>query len=144
MFSRQAVRLVLDLFILFASFTFAPRLLGQRHEAFATATVPFTFRCGTRVMPSGRYQFRMSSEHILQISGSDEGGFVMVRTEDEAPNSRGGTLLFQRGDGFELKEITAPRHGLHLYCASHFQKARRRTGTAAVATVSVELAERGR
>lgn len=90
--------------------------LAQSYGTFAAAKIPFSFQLGSQVLPAGMYQFRMSAEHILEVRGETESAFVMVLSEADRVLRPDASLRFLQSDGYQLREIYAPGHGVHLYC----------------------------
>ena len=91
---------------------------GSEHRA--TADIPFTFSVGNRILPAGKYDFRIvnpsSDQNILQIRSVGGSVSVLVQTNgvkvDAADDAR---LVFDRyGDRyfFSLAQLAGTTNGL--------------------------------
>jgi hypothetical protein len=73
------------------------------------ASIPFDFRIGSTVLPSGDYVIRNSGVvlFVSQVGGSHKSGIVMTVGEDHPNTSASnGTLLFTRyGEAYYLSKV---------------------------------------
>ena len=62
------------------------------------ANVPFAFRVGSKQLPAGAYEIRMTSDNAITIrNGQSRATLVMVRRED--PRNSGNKLVFHHLGG---------------------------------------------
>jgi hypothetical protein len=77
--------------------------------------IPFDFRIGSTVLPSGEYSIHHSGNmlFIRQIAGANKGGFFLTVGEDHpATSTEKATLQFSRyGDAYYLSKVWTPNSG---------------------------------
>ncbi|HEV2198259.1 MAG TPA: hypothetical protein VGR73_00450 [Bryobacteraceae bacterium] len=74
--------------------------------------IPFDFRIGSTVLPSGEYSIHHSGDMLFvrQIAGGNKGGFFLTIGEDHpATATEKATLQFNRyGDAYYLSKVWTP------------------------------------
>lgn len=74
--------------------------------------IPFDFRIGSTVLPSGEYVIHHSGDMLIvrQVAGANKGGFFLTIAEDHPASATDkGTLQFSRyGDAYYLSKVWTP------------------------------------
>jgi hypothetical protein len=97
--------------LILAAGLFAATLTASLHAQTMNmqASIPFEFRIGDTVLPSGEYSIRHSGGvlFVKQTSGAHKGGFFLTVGEDRpAGTTAAGTLLFNRyGSTYYLSKV---------------------------------------
>ena len=124
--------------LILAAGLFAVTLTASLHAQTMNmqATIPFEFRIGSTVLPSGEYSIRHSGGLLFvnQTSGAHKSGMFLTVGEDRPVGSRSaGTLLFNRyGSTYYLAKVwtgeskqaqAAPKTPRERELASHIGQA---------------------
>ena len=97
--------------LILAAGLFAATLTASLHAQTMNlqATIPFEFRIGSMVLPSGEYSIRHSAGvlFVQQTSGAHKGGAFLTVGEDRPAGAKAaGTLLFNRyGSTYFLSKV---------------------------------------
>jgi hypothetical protein len=98
--------LAAGLFVALASTSLQAQIMDMR------GNIPFDFRIGSTVLPSGEYLIHHSGSMLFvrQAGRGDKGGFFITNGEDHpATSTAKGTLLFSRyGDAYYLSKLWTP------------------------------------
>jgi len=98
--------LALGLFAALVSTPLQAQIMDMR------GSIPFDFRIGSTVLPSGEYFIHHSGGMLFvrQAAGGNQGGFFLTKGEDRpATSDAKGTLVFSRyGDAYYLSKVWTP------------------------------------